>query len=214
MPDELMDEQPSNNQPSDEKETYSTELSARFWGYWGNRLVGNSEIELTVGALLSENKEVFTSTEWEDVYNNLEWEDVYNNLGWGNVFPHVLKNDSCDDDLNVLCEAGIIRCIDDGSKKNKFGFINMLSGGSNPIKTYRFVLPDKEIFNKFLQRHNNINLSDEQLEAIKALIESQHYFDFEDWTEHYKGEHAALALGRLVKAGAVRKEKDDYYSFI
>lgn len=213
IPDELMDEQPSNDQLSNEKKTYSTELSARFWGYWGNRLIGNSEIELTVGALLSENKEVFTSTEWEDVYNNLEWEDVYNNLGWGNVFPHFLKNDSCDDDLNALCEAGIIRCIDDGSKKNKFGFGNMFLR-SNPIKTYRFVLPDKEIFNQFLQRHNNINLSDEQLEAIKALIESQLYFDFEDWTEHYKGEHAALALGRLVKAGAVRKEKDDYYSFV
>lgn len=93
-------------------------------------------------------------------------------------------------------------------------FGNILLGGSNPIKRYRFVLPDKEIFNQFLQRHNNINLSDEQLEAIKALIESQHYFDFEDWTEHYKGEHAALALGRLVKAGAVRKEKNDYYSFV
>jgi hypothetical protein len=115
--------------------------------------------------------------------------------------------------LNALCEAGIIRCIDDGSKKNKFGFGNMFLR-SNPIKTYRFVLPDKEIFNQFLQRHNNINLSDEQLEAIKALIESQLYFDFEDWTEHYKGEHAALALGRLVKAGAVRKEKNDYYSFV
>ena len=208
MPDELMDEQPSNEQPSNEKETYSTELSARFWGYWGNRLIGDSKIELTVGALLSENKEVFTSTEWEDVYNNF--------------FPHVSndyfllahKNYNCDGDLNALCEAGIIRCIDDGSKKNRSGFLNMLSGRSNPIKKYRFVLPDKEIFNQFLQRHNNINLSDEQLEAIKALIESQHYFDFEDWTEHYKGEHAALALGRLVKAGAVRKEKNDYYSFV
>ncbi|MBF1349621.1 MAG: dynamin family protein [Neisseria lactamica] len=203
MPDELMDEQPSN-----EKKTYSTELSARFWGYWGNRLIGDSKIELTVGALLSENKEVFTSTEWEDVYNNF-FPHVSNDY-----FPFAHKKYSCDDDLNALCEAGIIRCIDDGSKKNKFSLGNMLLGGSNPIKTYRFVLPDKEIFNQFLQRHNNINLSDEQLEAIKALIESQHYFDFEDWTEHYKGEHAALALGRLVKAGAVRKEKDDYYSFI
>ena len=90
----------------------------------------------------------------------------------------------------------------------------MVLRGSNPIKTYQFVLPDKEIFNQFLQRHNNINLSDEQLEAIKALIESQHYFDFEDWTEHYKGEYAALALVSLVKAGAVRKEKNNYYSFV
>ena len=199
MPDELMDDQPSN-----EKETYSTELSARFWGYWGNRLVGsNSKIELTVGMLLIDNKETFTFEEWEDAYNTF--------------FPHVHQNYSCDDALNALCEAGIIRCIDDGSKKNEFGFGNMLAmvlGGSNPIKTYRFVLPDKEIFNKFLQRHNNINLLDEQLKAIKALIESQHYFDFEDWTEHYKGEHAALALGRLVKAGAVRKEKNNYYSFV
>lgn len=203
MPDELMDEQPSN-----EKKTYSTELSARFWGYWGNRLIGDSKIELTVGALLSENKEVFTSTEWEDVYNNF-FPHVYNDY-----FSLAHKKYSCDDDLNSLCESGIIRCIDDGSKKNKFSLGNMLLGGSNPIKTYRFVLPDKEIFNQFLQRHNNINLSDEQLEAIKALIESQHYFDFEDWTEHYKGEHAALALGRLVKAGAVRKEKNDYYSFV
>ena len=198
MPDELMDEQPSN-----EKKTYSTELSARFWGYWGNRLIGDSKIELTVGALLSENKEVFTSTEWEDVYNNF-FPHVSNDY-----FPFAHKKYSCDDDLNALCEAGIIRCIDDGSKKNKFGFIV-----SNPIKTYRFVLPDKEIFNKFLQRHNNINLLDEQLEAIKDLIESQHYFDFEDWTEHYKGEYAALALVSLVKAGAVRKEKNNYYSFV
>ena len=208
MPDELMDEQPSNEQPSNEKETYSTELSARFWGYWGNRLIGDSKIELTVGALLSENKEVFTSTEWEDVYNNF-FPHVSNDY-----FPFAHKKYSCDDDLNVLCEAGIIRCIDDGSKKNKFGLGNMLLGGSNPIKTYRFVLPDKEIFNKFLQRHNNINLLDEQLKAIKALIESQHYFDFEDWTEHYKGEYAALALVSLVKAGAVRKEKNNYYSFV
>ena len=203
MPDELMDEQPSN-----EKKTYSTELSARFWGYWGNRLIGDSKIELTVGALLSENKEVFTSTEWEDVYNNF-FPHVSNDY-----FPFAHKKYSCDDDLNALCEAGIIRCIDDGSKKNKFGLGNMLLGGSNPIKTYRFVLPDKEIFNKFLQRHNNINLLDEQLKAIKALIESQHYFDFEDWTEHYKGEYAALALVSLVKAGAVRKEKNNYYSFV
>ena len=201
MPDELMDKQPSNDQPSNEKKIYSTELSARFWGYWGNRLIGiNSKIELTIGMLLADNKETFTFEEWEDVYNN--------------HFTHVHQNYNCDGDLNALCEAGIIRCIDDGSKKNRSGFINMVLGGSNPIKTYRFVLPDKEIFNKFLQRHNNINLSDEQLEAIKALIESQHYFDFEDWTEHYKGEHAALALGRLVKAGAVRKEKNDYYSFV
>ena len=209
MPDELMDKQPSNDQSSNEKKTYSTELSARFWGYWGNRLVGvDSKIELTVGALLSENKEVFTSTEWEDVYNNF-FPHVSNDY-----FPFAHKKYSCDDDLNALCETGIIRCIDDGSKKNKFGLGNMVFGRSNPIKTYRFVLPDKEIFNKFLQRHNNINLLDEQLKAIKALIESQHYFDFEDWTEHYKGEYAALALVSLVKARAVRKEKNNYYSFV
>ena len=204
MPDELMDEQPSNDQPSNEKETYSTELSARFWGYWGNRLIGsNSKIELTVGMLLIDNKETFTFDEWEDAYNTF--------------FPHVHQNYSCDDALNALCEAGIIRCIDDGSKKNESGFrgiFDMLSIVSNPIKTYRFVLPDKEIFNQFLQRHNNINLSDEQLKAIKALIESQHYFDFEDWTKNYNGDFPVLTLERLINAGVIRKENEDYYSFV
>ena len=192
MPDELMDEQPSN-----EKET----LSARFWGYWRNRLIGsNSKIELTVSMLLFDNKETFTFDEWKDVYNN--------------YFTHVHQNYSCDDALNALCEAGIIRCIDDGSKKNRSGFINMVLGGSNPIKTYQFVLPDKEIFNQFLQRHNNINLSDEQLEAIKVLIESQHYFDFEDWTKNYNGDFPVLTLERLINAGVIRKENEDYYSFV
>ena len=195
MPDELMDEQPSN-----EKET----LSARFWGYWRNRLIGsNSKIELTVSMLLFDNKETFTFDEWKDVYNN--------------YFTHVHQNYSCDDALNALCEAGIIRCIDDGSKKNEFGFGNMLYSlfvESNPIKTYQFVLPDKEIFNQFLQRHNNINLSDEQLKAIKALIESQHYFDFEDWTKNYNGDFPVLTLERLINAGVIRKENEDYYSFV
>lgn len=208
MPDELMDEQPSNDQPSNEKKTYSTELSARFWGYWGNRLIGDSKIELTVGALLSENKEVFTSTKWEDVYNNL-FPFVYNDY-----FRRAYKKYSGDDDLNALCEAGIIRCIDDGSKKNKLSFGNILLGGSNPIKRYRFVLPDKEIFNQFLQRHNNINLSDEQLKAIKALIESQRYFDFEDWTKNYNGDFPVLTLERLINEGVIRKENEDYYSFV
>ena len=200
MPDELMDEQPSNDQPSNEKET----LSARFWGYWRNRLIGsNSKIELTVSMLLFDNKETFTFDEWKDVYNN--------------YFTHVHQNYSCDDALNALCEAGIIRCIDDGSKKNEFGFGNMLYSlfvESNPIKTYQFVLPDKEIFNQFLQRHNNINLSDEQLKAIKALIESQHYFDFEDWTKNYNGDFPVLTLERLINAGVIRKENEDYYSFV
>ena len=204
MPDELMDEQPSNDQPSNEKETYSTELSARFWGYWGNRLIGsNSKIELTVNMLLFDNKETFTFDEWKDVYNN--------------YFTDFHQNYSCDDALNALCEAGIIRCIDDGSKKNESGFrgiFDMLSIVSNPIKTYRFVLPDKEIFNQFLQRHNNINLSDEQLEAIKVLIESQHYFDFEDWTKNYNGDFPVLTLERLINEGVIRKENEDYYSFV
>ena len=134
MPDELMDKQPSNDQPSNEKETYSTELSARFWGHWGNRLIGiNSKIELTIGMLLADNKETFTFEEWEDVYNN--------------HFTHVHQNYNCDGDLNALCEAGIIRCIDDGSKKNRSGFYKYGIGGEViQIKTYRFVLPDKEIF--------------------------------------------------------------------
>lgn len=213
MPDELMDEQPSNDQPSNdqpsnEKKTYSTELSARFWGYWGNRLIGDSKIELTIGALLSENKEVFTSTKWEDVYNNL-FPFVYTDR-----FRRAYKKYSGDDDLNALCEAGIIRCIDDRSKKNKLSFGNILLGGSNPIKRYRFVLPDKEIFNQFLQRHNNINLSDEQLKAIKALIESQRYFDFEDWTKNYNGDFPVLTLERLINEGVIRKENEDYYSFV
>ncbi|MGN6824724.1 dynamin family protein [Neisseria sp. P0019.S002] len=157
MPDELMDKQPSSKKKMD--------LKTKFWNHWSKTTICNSNLKSAVDALLSQNKETFTSEEWKGVYDD----------------------DSCDRALQRLMKSGLICCVDEGSSQNKtgFGLMSVLFHGSkesNCPKVFQFVVskkgkkPEQYIFfsvDELLECCPNYQLSDTVIEQLKRQADTQ-----------------------------------------
>lgn len=221
LPDELENEVSKTNQgkqnsgslkkkksSTKQPENSTPDLKTKFWQYWQNENL-DKHIKIALDKMLAEEKERFTASEWEEISGH----------------PAIV--------LNILETKGMVRLVKNTadnssgnlSKTTHFGDLLkvMLSAQKTTNQTYEFVLPKTnttqlesrtwETYDEFLSYFNHINLSDEQLEAIEALIDGEQFeFSMEDWQGLYDGDHAALALGRLVKNKVVSKN-GSYYVF-
>lgn len=180
-------------------------LKTRFWQHWQNKNL-DERTKKALNKMFDEEKERFTASEWEEITGE----------------P--------DAALSILGRIGMVRLVkntaddsrDPRSKINHRGFL-WLYGQNRTDQTYEFVLPKTNTtqlegrtwrtYDEFLSHFNHINLSDEQLEAIEALIDGEQFeFSMEDWEDLYYGDYPALALGRLVKNKVVSKN-GGYYVF-
>lgn len=221
LPDELENEVSKTNQgkqnsgslkkkksSTKQPENSTPDFKTKFWQYWQNENL-DKHIKIALDKMLAEEKERFTASEWEEISGH----------------PAIV--------LNILETKGMVRLVKNTadnssgnlSKTTHFGDLLkvMLSAQKTTNQTYEFVLPKTnttqlesrtwETYDEFLSYFNHINLSDEQLEAIEALIDGEQFeFSMEDWQDLYDGDHAALALGRLVKNKVVSKN-GRYYVF-